>query len=141
MPSQPAGHAALEHGIDVRIWARAGFWRLRDLFASRARAADDLWRRARFARSPEQVAAMQEAGWEIVPRAEMDRLSQPLAARRAADMAEAIRLHREVTGSLPRGWYAGRCSVNTVDLATEARIFDYVSDTWTTTTCLIGARA
>ncbi len=45
-------------------------------------------------------------------------------------MAEAIRLHTEVTGERPLGWYTGRCSVNTVDLVTEEGGFAYVSDTY-----------
>ena len=45
-------------------------------------------------------------------------------------MAEAIRLHTEVTGEPPRGWYTGRTSIHTVDLACEAGVFDYVSDTY-----------
>ena len=46
----------------------------------------------------------------------------------AKHMKEAIRIHTEVTGERPRGWYTGRCSVNTVDLATELGDFDYVAD-------------
>ena len=111
--------------------ARAGFWRLRDLFASRAVPLTIYGVASALARSPEQVAAMQEAGWEIASHGLkwIDYRNHSREAE-AADMAEAIRLHREVTGSLPRGWYTGRCSVNTVDLATEAGIFDYVSDTY-----------
>ena len=45
-------------------------------------------------------------------------------------MAEAIRLHTEVTGERPTGWYTGRTSVNTVRLAAEEGGFDYVSDTY-----------
>ena len=45
-------------------------------------------------------------------------------------MAEAIQLHTEVTGERPLGWYTGRCSVNTVRLATEEGGFAYVSDTY-----------
>jgi OHCU decarboxylase len=46
-----------------------------------------------------------------------------------AQIAEAIRLHTEVTGERPRGWYTGRCSVNTIALAAEAGM-DYISDTY-----------
>jgi urate oxidase len=53
----------------------------------------------------------------------------PPEEERAA-IAEAIRLHTLVTGERPRGWYTGRCSVNTVDLVTEAGGFDYISDTY-----------
>ena len=39
-----------------------------------------------------------------------------------------MRLHEEVVGERPRGWYTGRCSVNTVRLVAEEGGFDYVSD-------------
>ena len=45
-------------------------------------------------------------------------------------MLKAIRLHEEVTGAPPRGWYTGRCSMQTVDLATELGCFDYLSDSY-----------
>jgi OHCU decarboxylase len=44
-------------------------------------------------------------------------------------IAEAIRLHTEVVGTRPTGWYTGRCSVNTVRLTAEAG-FDWISDTY-----------
>lgn len=53
----------------------------------------------------------------------------PEAEERAA-IAEAIRLHTEVVGTPPRGWYTGRCSANTVRLVAETGAFDYVSDTY-----------
>src|SRR4029079_18108133 len=83
------------------------------------------------ARSPEQVAAMQAAGWEIASHG-LKWVEYKDAAREAeaADMREAVRLHTEVTGERPLGWYTGRCSVNTVDLASEEGGFLYVSDTY-----------
>jgi chitin deacetylase len=82
------------------------------------------------ARAPEQVAAMQAAGWEIashglkwIEHRDMD------AAEERAQMEEAVRLHAEVTGARPRGWYTGRCSMNTVRLASEIG-FDYISDAY-----------
>jgi OHCU decarboxylase len=47
-----------------------------------------------------------------------------------ACIAEAIRLHAEVTGARPTGWYTGRCSVNTVRLVAEEGGFDWISDTY-----------
>ena len=47
-----------------------------------------------------------------------------------AQIAEAIRLHTEVIGQAPRGWYTGRCSNNTVDLAAETGQFAYVADSY-----------
>ena len=45
--------------------ARAGFWRLRDLFVSRDVPVTIYGVASALARSPAQVAAMQDAGWEI----------------------------------------------------------------------------
>ncbi|MDP5366588.1 MAG: 2-oxo-4-hydroxy-4-carboxy-5-ureidoimidazoline decarboxylase, partial [Paracoccaceae bacterium] len=47
-----------------------------------------------------------------------------------AAIAEAIRLHAEVVGERPRGWYTGRCSANTVRLVAEEGGFDWISDTY-----------
>ncbi len=111
--------------------ARAGFWRLRDLFVSRGVPVTVYGVASALARSPAQVAAMQEAGWEIASHG-LKWIDYRDFSREeeAAHMAEAIRLHTEVTGEAPRGWYTGRTSVNTVELACEAGIFDYVSDTY-----------
>ena len=83
------------------------------------------------ARSPDQVAAMQEAGWEIASHGLkwIDYRDYSIDDERR-HMEEAIRLHREVTGERPTGWYTGRTSVNTVRLAAEEGGFDYVSDTY-----------
>ena len=51
-------------------------------------------------------------------------------AEERAQIAEAIRLHTEVTGERPRGWYTGRCSDNTVRLVAEEGGFDWVSDAY-----------
>jgi OHCU decarboxylase len=51
-------------------------------------------------------------------------------AEERAHLMEAIRLHAEVTGDRPRGWYLGRCSMNTVRLVAEEGGFDYISDSY-----------
>ena len=111
--------------------ARAGFWRLRDLFVSRGVPVTIYGVASALARSPAQVAAMQEAGWEIASHG-LRWIDYRNHSREdeAADMAEAIHLHTEVTGETPRGWYTGRTSVQTVDLVSEAGIFDWVADTY-----------
>ena len=43
-----------------------------------------------------------------------------------AHIEQAIHTHNEAVGEMPKGWYTGRCSVNTVDLITETGLFDYV---------------
>lgn len=109
--------------------SRAGFWRvhrmLSDLPVTVYGVATAL------ARAPSQVAAMKRAGWEIASHGLkwVEHKDMPEDAERA-QMAEAIRLHTEVTGSPPRGWYTGRCSNNTVRLVAETGQFDYVADSY-----------
>lgn len=111
--------------------ARAGFWRLHRLFTGAAIPVTIYGVASALARSPEQVAAMKSAGWEIASHGLkwVEHKDMPEAEERAA-IAEAIRLHTEVVGEAPRGWYTGRCSENTVRLAAETGQFDYISDTY-----------
>lgn len=110
--------------------ARAGFWRLHRLFTSMNIPLTVYGVATALARSPEQVRAMQVAGWEIASHGLkwIEHKDMPEEEERA-QIAEAIRLHTEVTGERPRGWYTGRCSVNTIALAAEAGM-DYISDTY-----------
>ncbi len=112
--------------------ARAGFWRLHRMFTEAGVPATCYGVATALARSPDQVAAMQEAGWEIASHGLkwIDYRDHSPKRTSAADMDAAIRLHAEVTGERPLGWYTGRTSVNTVRLATEEGGFDYVSDTY-----------
>jgi OHCU decarboxylase len=109
--------------------SRAGFWRvhrmLSDLPVTVYGVATAL------ARAPSQVAAMKSAGWEIASHGLkwVEHKDMPEDQERAA-IAEAIRLHTEVTGTPPRGWYTGRCSNNTVRLAAETGQFAYVADSY-----------
>ena len=109
--------------------ARVGFWRLhrllRDLPVTVYGVAEAL------ARSPEQVAAMQSAGWEIASHGLkwIEHKDMP-PEEEAEQIARALALHEEVTGQAPRGWYTGRCSMNTVRLVAETGALDYISDTY-----------
>ncbi len=111
--------------------ARAGFWRLHRLFVGAGVPVTVYGVASALARAPEQVEAMQDAGWEIASHGLkwIDYRDHAEADERA-DMAEALRLHTEVTGTPPRGWYCGRTSVNTVRLAAQTVAFDYISDTY-----------
>jgi OHCU decarboxylase len=111
--------------------ARAGFWRLHRLFTGANVPVTCYGVATALARSPDQLAAMQEAGWEIATHGLkwIDyRDHQPELERK--DIREAIRLHTEVTGERPTGWYTGRCSDNTVRLVAEEGGFAYCSDTY-----------
>ena len=111
--------------------ARAGFWRLHRLFTARNLPVTIYGVASALARSPEQVAAMKEAGWDIASHGLkwVEHKDMAEEDERAA-IAEAVRLHTEVVGTRPRGWYTGRCSENTVRLTAEEGGFDWVSDTY-----------
>ncbi len=111
--------------------ARAGFWRLHQLFTELDIPATIYGVATALARSPEQTRAMLAVGWEVASHGlKWLEYKDHAPKDEAADMAEAIRLHTEVTGERPRGWYTGRCSVNTVSLAAEEGGFDYVADSY-----------
>lgn len=111
--------------------ARAGFWRLHRLFTRTGIPLTIYGVASALARNPEQVEAMKDAGWEIASHGLkwIEHKDMPDEEERAA-IAEAIRLHTEVVGERPRGWYTGRCSENTVRLVAEEGGFDYISDTY-----------
>ncbi|MCF7698525.1 allantoinase PuuE [Loktanella sp. M215] len=108
--------------------ARAGFWRLhrllKDLPVTVFGVATAL------ARGPEQVAAMQDSGWEIASHGlKWIEYKDAHEDTERAHIQRAIRLHTEVTGSRPRGFYQGRASINSVRLAAEEG-FDYLADSY-----------
>ncbi|MCA0906865.1 allantoinase PuuE [Ruegeria marisrubri] len=109
--------------------SRAGFWRvhrlLRDLPVTVYGVATAL------ARAPAQVAAMKHAGWEIASHGLKWIEHKDMGAEEErSQIREAIRLHTEVTGQPPRGWYTGRCSMNTVELAAREGDFAYIADSY-----------
>jgi OHCU decarboxylase len=109
--------------------SRAGFWRLHRMLGDLPLTVYGV--ATALARAPQQVAAMQASGWEIASHGlkwvEHKDMSE---AEERAQIAQAIKLHAEVTGTPPRGWYTGRCSNNTVRLAAETGQFAYVADSY-----------
>jgi len=111
--------------------ARAGFWRLHRLFTGAGIPVTVYGVATALARAPVQVAAMKDAGWEIASHGlKWIEYKDYGAEDERADIEEAIRLHTEVVGEPPRGWYTGRCSVNTERLVAEQGTLDYVSDSY-----------
>jgi OHCU decarboxylase len=111
--------------------ARAGFWRLHQLFTDAAIAPTVYGVATALARSPEQVLAMQTAGWEIASHGyKWIDYKDLTKTEEAVHIQHAIALHEQVTGERPLGWYTGRCSVNTVDLVCDAGGFAYISDSY-----------
>ncbi len=111
--------------------ARAGFWRLHRLFTSRALPVTVFGVTSALARNPEQLAAMQNAGWDIASHGLkwIDHRDMP-EDMECAQIAESLRLHAELTGAPPRGWYTGRTSINTVQLVAETGQLDWISDAY-----------
>ena len=111
--------------------ARAGFWRLHRLFTGMGVPVTIFGVTSALARNPEQVAAMTAAGWEIASHGLkwVDHRDMP-AEEEARQIAESFRLHQEVVGAPPLGWYTGRCSMNTVRLTAETRKLAWISDTY-----------
>jgi OHCU decarboxylase len=111
--------------------ARAGFWRLHRLFTGLGIPVTVYGVTSALARNPEQVVAMKAAGWEIASHGlkwvDHRDMSE---AEEAAQIAESFRLHEEVVGEPPWGWYTGRCSMNTVRLTAETRRLAWISDTY-----------
>jgi len=109
--------------------ARAGFWRLHRLLKDLPITVFGV--ATALARAPEQVAAMRSAGWEIASHGlkwiEYKDFSE---SDEREHMEQAIRLHTEVVGERPLGWYTGRCSMNTAKLASEESGFAYLADSY-----------
>ncbi len=111
--------------------SRAGFWRIWRLFTERGLPLTVYGVAMAMDRHRDAVAAMQEAGWEIASHGYrwIDYQFVPAETERA-HLLEAIRLHTEVTGERPLGWYSGRTSPNSLDLAVEHGNFVYVADSY-----------
>jgi putative urate catabolism protein len=111
--------------------SRAGFWRLWRMFTKRNMPVTVYGVTMALARNPDAVAAMKEANWEIASHGLrwIDYQYMPEAEERQ-QIANAIRLHEEITGQRPLGWYTGRISPQTRDIVKEEGGFLYDSDTY-----------
>lgn len=109
--------------------SRAGFWRVHSLLKDTPITVYGV--ATALARAPEQVKAMKDAGWEIASHGLKWIEHKDMAPEEErAQIREAIRLHAEVVGKPPRGWYTGRCSMNTVELAADEGDFAYLADSY-----------
>ncbi|MBT6098110.1 MAG: allantoinase PuuE [Marinovum sp.] len=142
----PASEAFLSEIVGAAAWpdqrhwnmesmyeygARAGFWRLHRLFTELDIPATVYGVATALARNPEQVQAMQQAGWEMASHGlKWIEHKDMTPEDEAAQINAAVKLHTEVTGERPYGWYTGRCSENTVSLVAAAGGFEYISDSY-----------
>jgi putative urate catabolism protein len=111
--------------------SRAGFWRLWRMFTERRIPVTVYGVATAMARNPEAVAAMKEADWELATHGLrwLEYKDFPEDEERR-HIHEAIRIHTEVTGSRPLGFYQGKASVNTTRLVMEENGFLYSSDSY-----------
>ncbi|NVN04346.1 allantoinase PuuE [Asaia spathodeae] len=111
--------------------SRAGFWRLQRLFTEAGLPLTVFGVAMALSRNPDAVAAMQAAGWEIASHGLrwIDYQDIPEAEERK-HICEAIRLHKEVTGAAPLGWYQGRTSPNTARIVAQEGCFVYDADSY-----------
>lgn len=111
--------------------SRAGFWRLWRMFTERNLPVTIYGVATALMRNPEAVAAMKEADWEIASHGLkwIDYRDFSVEEERA-HMKEAIRIHTEVTGERPLGWYTGRTSEHTNRLVAEEGGFLYSADSY-----------
>jgi OHCU decarboxylase len=111
--------------------SRAGFWRLHRLFTERHMPVTVFGVAHAMARAPDIVAAMNAAKWEIATHGlkwiEYKDFKKPAES---ADIHEAVRLHTEVAGTRPLGFYQGRCSADTLNIVMEEQGFLYSADSY-----------
>ncbi len=111
--------------------ARSGFWRLHRIFTDSQIPITVFGVANALARSPEQVLAMKNAKWEIASHGlKWIEYKDATPTQEKNDLLEAIKIHQLVTGFAPRGWYLGRCSSNTVEIAAQYGDFEYISDAY-----------
>ncbi|WP_127090830.1 allantoinase PuuE [Aquabacter cavernae] len=111
--------------------SRVGFWRLHRMFTERGMPVTVFAVATAMARNPDAVAAMTEAGWEIASHGlkwiEYKDFSKE---DEREHIREAVRLHAEVAGERPLGFYQGRSAENTTPLVMEEGGFLYSADTY-----------
>ena len=111
--------------------SRRGFWRLHKLFSDRKLPVTVFGVAMALARNPEAVAAMKASNWEIASHGLrwIDYQYIDIEVERE-HMQQAIKIHEQVTGNKPLGWYTGRSSPNTQKLVIENEDFLYDSDSY-----------
>jgi OHCU decarboxylase len=111
--------------------SRAGFWRLWRLFTERNLPVTVYGIATAMQRNPSAVAAMKEAGWEIASHGlKWIDYKDFTSEEERAHIAEAVRIHTEVTGERPLGLYQGRTSEHTLRLTMEEGGFLYSADSY-----------
>lgn len=126
-PAVPDRHLSMESLYEYG--ARVGVWRVLREFERRGLPLTVFAVARALQRNPEVTAALRESHHEIACHGLRWISYQDVdEATERAHMAEAVRLHRELTGAPPFGWYTGRDSPNTRRLVVEHGGFLYDAD-------------
>jgi len=125
--SYPDRHLSMESVYEYG--SRVGAWRILREFERRGLPLTVFGVAMAMQRTPELTAACVELGHEIASHGLrwIHYQNVPEDIERA-HLAEAVRLHTELTGAPPLGWYTGRDSPNTRRLVVEHGGFAYDSD-------------
>lgn len=127
--SFPMRHMSMESIYEYG--SRAGLWRVLRAFEQRRLPLTVFAVAMALQRHPEAVAAYRELGHEIACHGLRWISYQGFdEATERAHIAEAVAIHREMTGAGPLGWYTGRDSPNTLRLITEHGGFAYSADSY-----------
>lgn len=128
-PIPHARHISMESIYEYG--ARAGFWRIKQLFDDRNLPLTIFGVAMAMERNPQAVEAMLKSGWDIASHGYrwINYQNIPEEIERA-HMAAAIEIQTRLTGSRPLGWYTGRTSPNTARLVAEEGGFIYDSDSY-----------
>ena len=125
--SYPDRHLSMESIYEYG--ARVGAWRILREFERRGLPLTVFGVAMAMQRTPELTAACVELGHEIASHglrwSHYQNVPEDLER---AHLAEAVRIHTELTGSAPLGWYTGRDSPNTRRLVVEHGGFEYDAD-------------
>ena len=111
--------------------SRAGFWRLWRLFSERSLPVTVFGVATAMARNKDAVQAMRQVGWEIASHGlKWIDYKDFSADDERAHILEAVRLHTQVTGERPLGFYQGRTSAHTLGIVMSEGGFVYSADSY-----------
>jgi putative urate catabolism protein len=126
-PVEGARHMSMESLYEYG--ARAGVWRILELFRRHRLPLTVYAVAMALERNPAAVKAFLEAGHEIASHGWrwINYQHVPIDEERE-HMRRAIEIHKRLTGERPLGWYTGRTSPNTRRLVVEEGGFVYDAD-------------
>ncbi len=111
--------------------SRAGFWRLLRMFSSRKIPVTCYGVAMALQKNPAAVQAMLDAEWEIASHGYRWIEYQYFSEKEEREhLDKAVKIHEQVTGSRPLGWYTGRSSPYTRQLIAEHGGFLYNADSY-----------